>query len=349
MMLFALVASAFLFSLSTAQQICNGYPQLCAKPYNQYAQIATHNSFAFGKNIAANQNFDIPTQLKDGVRALMLDAHKPPAANATNLIELCHTSCSLLDAGSLGDTLKQINAFLRSNPGEVVTILWENFDKLPAATFAAVYKASGVLDLVYTRTANDKNWPTLGELVSTNKRLINFIDVGTDPSQPWLLDHFTYIYETPFEVPSPDQFKCVVDRPKTGKRGDMYNLNHFIYGTFLGNNEIKIPQRGAAAVTNTQSLASHINNCRATFGAIPNFITVDFYEEGGGAAFQLAAQLNGVTYTPRPLGALNNGSGPTAKQNGIKFGSGSSGLSAWTAFSLWASLSMISYCILQLF
>lgn len=90
----ALVASTLLLNGAEAQQLCNGYAELCTKTYDQVAYATAHNAFAYTPPgaLAANQNNDIPTQLKDGIRAFMLDAYNLPSG-ATNDIELCHTSC----------------------------------------------------------------------------------------------------------------------------------------------------------------------------------------------------------------------------------------------------------------
>ncbi|KAF9150818.1 hypothetical protein DFQ26_001453, partial [Actinomortierella ambigua] len=70
-------------------QACNGYPELCSKPYNQVTYATTHNAYALYAlcTISGNQDNNIPTQLKDGIRAFMLDAYKAPSPSD---IELCH-------------------------------------------------------------------------------------------------------------------------------------------------------------------------------------------------------------------------------------------------------------------
>lgn len=94
----SLLASSSMVLAQT--QLCNGYAALCAKPYSEVSYATTHNAYAYTPPgaLAANQVNDIPTQLKDGIRAFMLDAYKLPSG-ATNDIELCHTSCTFSNGG----------------------------------------------------------------------------------------------------------------------------------------------------------------------------------------------------------------------------------------------------------
>ncbi|KAJ1931711.1 hypothetical protein EC988_009698, partial [Linderina pennispora] len=122
---------------------CNGYSELCAKKYSDVAFATTHNSYAYGDNIAANQNHDIKKQLDAGVRAFMLDIHlqssrklgrrdatligaSNPAPAATGSASgssssdpyLCHTTCMLLNDGPMVDELKNFKTFMDANPNE---------------------------------------------------------------------------------------------------------------------------------------------------------------------------------------------------------------------------------------
>ncbi|KAF9122777.1 hypothetical protein BGX30_001794 [Mortierella sp. GBA39] len=291
----ALVASTLLLNGAEAQQLCNGYADLCAKTYDQVAYATTHNAYAYTPPgaLAANQDNDIPTQLKDGIRAFMLDAYTPPSG-ATNDIELCHSYCSLLDAGPLSTVLGQFKTFMDQNPNEVITIFWENAGNLTPARFQTVYQAAGMTPYLYTQSTGNTTWPTLASMIASKKRLLNFVDSGADASVPWLMEEYDFIFETPWQITKGSEYPCTIDRPKDQERG-MYVMNHFISGQMtLGNQTIDIPQSSIAAQTNGADLASHANKCTQTFNKIPNFVAVDFYEQG--AILQTVAQLNGVTW-----------------------------------------------------
>jgi hypothetical protein len=48
-----------------------------------------------------------------------------------------------------------------------------------------VYKTAGVSDYLYTQASGTTTWPTLAEMISSGKRLVNFVDSGADASVPW--------------------------------------------------------------------------------------------------------------------------------------------------------------------
>ena len=171
-----------LASIVSSQQACNGYTELCNRSFSDIAYATTHNSFSVGNSIAANQDYDIPTQLKDGIRGFMLEANFP--ANSTTEIDLCHEECALLDHGSANATLTQISNWLDNNPNEVITILWENAGKASAATFNNLYTQSGFIKYAHYQVVGQP-WPTLSEMIASGKRVVNFVDTGADPSVQW--------------------------------------------------------------------------------------------------------------------------------------------------------------------
>lgn len=185
----SLLGLAFVSSVK-CQQVCNGYAEYCNRPYNELTYILTHNSYGFIANPAANQVCPVDTQLTDGVRGLKLSAIKPSnattAGDAADSIQLCHTSCTILNAGPAVDTLTSVSDWLKKNPNEVVTIMWNNLGSFSPTAFKAAYEASGILDYVYTQPFNNFTWPTLGEMIASGKRVVNFVDEGADSkSVPW--------------------------------------------------------------------------------------------------------------------------------------------------------------------
>ncbi|CAG8583588.1 7027_t:CDS:2 [Diversispora eburnea] len=295
---------------------CNGYSEFCNRNYSSITFVGTHNSYASGSQAAANQVFDIPTQLKDGVRAFSLDGHYKNATDKT--LEICHTSCGLLDAYSIVEGLKNFTTFLENNPNEVITIFWENFDKITASEYKDAYDQADLTKYAYTPESTTE-WPTLSSLIDSDKRLINFIDTGYDSK-------FEYVFETPFEVSSPDSFTCTIDRPKGGLQRPMYLINHFVHNTVvIGGSDVEVAQISTANTTNSNNLKDHIEKCQTTFSRIPNFVLVDFYDKGiidengnNVNVFSVVADINNVTYVYKELGNDNNSSDKPKKNGGSR-------------------------------
>lgn len=112
--------------------------------------------------------------------------------------------CILLDYGTFTSYLTILNTWLIANPNEVVTLLLVNTDTLPATTWAKSFTDSGVINYVYTPPSvpiNYAAWPTLGSLISAGTRVVAFLAQNADvESAPYLIDEFTNIWETNFDV-----------------------------------------------------------------------------------------------------------------------------------------------------
>ncbi|KAI9320978.1 PLC-like phosphodiesterase [Dichotomocladium elegans] len=298
----ALLLGSFIPFTAAQGQACNGYPEYCSKHYNELTYVLTHNSYAYAANPASTQMCAINVQLQDGVRALKLSAVKPSSNSTTNTVmHLCHTDCSILDAGTAVDTLTTIVNWLKSNPNEVISIFWNipNND-FTAPDFVSPYESSGLLDYSYVQAVNNYSWPTLNELIASGKRVINFIETGADQSAvPWLHSEFDYIIQTPYENTNETSFSCVYGRPSdpANPAQMMYGMNHYLYGTLpWGQYTIQVPQSGSANKTNSrESLGLEATECTQAFGKQPNFLIVDFYNRG--TTFEIAAALNNVTYS----------------------------------------------------
>lgn len=97
---------------------CNGQDALCSRPYSNVTFVGSHDSAFVGPLPTQNQLLSVGDQLGLGVRFLQAQTH-----DLDGTIEMCHTSCIELDAGTLTDYLKPIKTFMDANPNEVVTLL----------------------------------------------------------------------------------------------------------------------------------------------------------------------------------------------------------------------------------
>jgi hypothetical protein len=273
-------------------RVCNGSPALCARRYDEVAQVTTHNAFATldeGYFPPANQTFTMTRQLEDGVRALMLDAwvHDANRDGRPDGVFLCHT---LPFCGNpprrLAEGLAEIGAFLDSHPGEVVTLIFESY--VAPADVAASFAEAELLDLVHVHAGGP--WPTLGEMVARGERLVVLTDDRPSDAEvarfPWY--HYQWdalVFETPFalspeELPDPG-FTCAHNRGDPAN--DLFILNHFLTRT-VGHPSF------AELVNFDPFFLDRVRECEEWYGRIPNFVTVDYYELGD--VFAVVAALN---------------------------------------------------------
>jgi hypothetical protein len=231
-------------------------------------------------------------------------------SNTSSEIHLCHTDCSLYDAGPLTSWLTSITSWLDANPNEVVTLLLVNSIDADAATLATNFEDSGITKYAYapaTVPATPAAWPTLQSLISANTRLITFVAslTGGNTAAAYLLDEFTSVWENPYDVTSASNFSCIPQRPTSvagsyataASSGKLFLMNHFLDVAQLF--DIETPNVDASSTTNSPDvtvaggLANAAQTCKTASGSAPNFLLVDWFNVG--PAISSADALNGVT------------------------------------------------------
>ncbi|KAH6669017.1 PLC-like phosphodiesterase [Halenospora varia] len=303
----ASASTVSLAAAATGTTACNNSPLLCNRNYNNITHMGAHDS-AFLRDsstsfsTAGNQFYNATVALSAGIRLLQAQVHLSNGA-----LQLCHTSCALLDGGSLQTFLTAIKTWMDANPNEVVTLLLVNSDTQSVSSFGSVFSSSGISTYGYTPSSTTgpiTTWPTLQTLISANTRLVTFVtNISYDSSVPYLMPEFNYVFETAFGVTTAANFTCALDRPSSlsssasaVSAGYLGLLNHFLDSEILG---FTIPNVDAlsttnSAATNTSGTAgTHGETCNSEWGVKPAFILVDFFNVG--PAIDTADALNGIS------------------------------------------------------
>ncbi|CZR69796.1 uncharacterized protein PAC_19696 [Phialocephala subalpina] len=297
---------------STSTVACNNSPDLCNRNYNNITHMGAHDA-AFLRDsstsysTSGNQYYNATKALSAGLRLLQAQVH-----NSSGTLELCHTTCTLLDAGSLEAWLAEIKTWMDANTNEVVTILLVNSDDEDASSFGSVFEASGISTYGYTPTTTSgpiSTWPTLQTLITANTRLVTFIaSITYDSTYSYLLPEFTYMFETAYGVTSLSGFNCTLDRPSTVSSasvavssGYMGLVNHFAdtaeaFGISIPD-VTDIKTTNSASTNTTGTLGTQGAQCDSEWGLKPTFMLVDFWNVG--PSIETADNLNGITATGR--------------------------------------------------
>jgi hypothetical protein len=306
-----LAVSALLFSTATAQTACNNSPSLCSRAYNNVTQLGAHDSpFLRNKNTSfstsGNHYYDTTTQLDAGVRLLSAQVHKSDNGTGADAWHLCHSSCDLLDAGTLESWLSTIKTWMDNNQNDVVTVLLVNSDSASASDLGSQFNSSGISKYAYkppTAGTVPTTWPTLDNLIGNNTRLMTFVASLSEASTqyPFLMDEFTFIFENEYENTNPSNYSCTPDRPTglttstAASSGRLFLMNHFLYQTQLFG--IQSPNETYANTTNAEtgygSLGASVSNCSSVYGKAPWAVLVDFFNVG--PAMASVDKANGVT------------------------------------------------------
>ncbi|KAM0303163.1 hypothetical protein ACHAPM_003956 [Fusarium culmorum] len=300
----------------TNTQPCNNYVELCKRKYGNITMVGCHNSpFVRPGNSGSNQELQVETQLDDGVRFLQAQIQFPANSSVPHF---CHSTCDLLDAGPITDWLTRVRKWVDSHPYDVVTILLGNGNYSHPDLYVPYIQESGILKYVYQAPylpMSLEDWPTLESMIVRGKRVIMFIDYVSDQKKyPWLLDEFTQMWETPFD-PLNREFPCTVQRPPNlsdkSAKNRLYLMNHNLNAEFnVFGAEILVPAVALLNETNSDkgygSLGLAANNCRSDWGQAPNILNVDYYNYGNfpGSVFEVAAQMNNVTYDRKCCGLV---------------------------------------------
>ena len=304
---------------------CNGSAMLCDRSVDKVVFPGAHNAMSNASIrdwMFPHHPHDIARMLDDGVRMLALDLHFgiPTGGRVKTDIDnevggrgkieealgmegvaaamrirnrlvggedgrrgvyFCHGFCEL-GAYEAGPTLVQVREFLAANPGEVLILVLEDY--LQPNVTDSVFKATGLFDYVYTGSVRD--WPTLGELVAANQRLIVFIESGQS-GVPWLHATTGIIQETPYTFHKPEDFSCRPNRG--GTEGSLFLINHWIETT-------PAPRATNAATVNAYDfLLRRARACQRERRRLPNILSVDFYSVGD--VVRVANTLNGIDTT----------------------------------------------------
>lgn len=198
------------------------------------------------------------------------------------------------------------------NPNDVVTILLVNSDDSTAAELHQQFVTANIASYGYAppqNTAAIQTWPMLQTMIASNTRLVTFVanlDASTTAAAnaPYLLNEFTFVFENPYEVTNANNFSCTPHRPAAVQgntaaavsSGRLSLANHFLaiqqpFG-------IVVPDIDNAKLTNAPSgavgnLGTSANQCAQAYGKQPNFLLVDFFDQG--PAVTTVDNINGIT------------------------------------------------------
>ena len=273
--------------------LCGGQPGYCDRPYNEVSQVCTHNAMS---NVAdgfvfptPNQTPGLTRQLDDGVRCLMLDTywHEDEAS-------LCHGACGLWGVRPLHDGLVEVRAWLEAHPTDIVAFILEAY--LDEEQTSQALTDAGLAPYLYRHAGLGTPWPTYGEMIAGDERLVVFTD-DADSVESWHLDWRTHGWETPF---NDESFTCDPGRGEpTAAEHQVFILNHYTLCGGGGCPENAVVNNDYDGLLERALSCSEADPVRNPGGQIPTFVNVDHYDvpvEGGTSeeadVFEVVRALN---------------------------------------------------------
>lgn len=193
---------------------------------------------------------------------------------------LCHSMCEL-GAVEWEPLMEEVRDWLAAHPQEVVTFFLQ--DQISPAATAEVFSASGLLPVLHTPTPGEP-WPTLGEMVTSGRRVVVLSENesgGTD--YPWLLPGFTWVQDTPFDGREVEDLGCEPNRGAPD--APLFLVNHWL-------NNVDRRVSDAATVNAADVLGARLDRCVRERRPV-TYVAVDFYDLGD--LFGEVDRLNGVS------------------------------------------------------
>jgi hypothetical protein len=292
---------------------CNGSPFLCDRRLNEVVFPATHNSYAATDEpgwFFANQRYGIARQLRDGIRAFLIDVHYGAPDPESGVVrtdlraegssrnkvkkelspEALRTADRLVGRAGVGRPTGERRPYLCHTlcelGSEPIDEQFELFRRFLVANpnevvilFIEPYVPVVEIERALDRTGllsqaaeldRDLPLPTLGQLIRDKTRLIVMTEDGGG-ARPWYLDGFSFVQDTPLGPTQPSQFRC--RRYRGNADSPMYLVNHWIppFPPSVRRNE----RIGGGF------LRRRLSHCERRRGLLPNLVAVDFHERSG--------------------------------------------------------------------
>lgn len=251
---------------------CSGSEALCDRPLDEVVLAVAHNAMNSADDgwLIPNQHLAYEDQVALGVRGFMLDTTVEDGETL-----LCHGPC-LLGSEPLVDGLTRFTRLLEQYPRDVFVFVVQ--DGAGVAETAAAFEAAGLLD---DAIVGVPPWPTLGELIDADTRLLVTHESGRADAPGWYHPTYGLAWDNDYAAETVDDFDCDVLR---GSRdNDVFLLNHFLTAP--------VGSASLAAQANTREvLLDHVDRCEAETGDRVSWLAVDFV--GVGDVIEVVAELN---------------------------------------------------------
>ncbi|HQR79587.1 MAG TPA: hypothetical protein PLT68_05140 [Actinomycetota bacterium] len=304
---------------------CNGHLELCDRRFDEIAFPASHNSMSAADEpgwFLAEQPTGLVNSLSDGIRVFLIDTWYGQATQSGAVVTaprslqraqsdltagrageitpamrrsidrlraedtlgpervyLCHTLCEL-GATELEPQLAGVKDWLDRHPREVVTFFIQ--DATTPKDTAAVFARTGLADMAYVHEPGTA-WPTLREMIDSGRRVLVLMENEGGGSQyPFLQQGFELAQDTGYTYKTVADFDCAPNRGPAS--ADLFLVNHWL-------SSFQTLVSGARRANAEPVLGDRVRACQAERGQIPNFVAVNWYDQGDLLA--VVDELNG--------------------------------------------------------
>ena len=302
---------------------CEGSEALCGRRLDAVVLPATHNSYAASEQPGwhfASQRYGIPHQLRDGIRAFLIDVHTGVADPSRGLVRTDFAAegsdrnkvVRALPAAALSVAERLAGPIAAKAPsGTPEPYLCHTLCELGAEPLVPELKAIGSFlhehpDEVVVLVVEDyvppaviegafshagllpyvatfdrhAPLPTLGTLVSSGHRLVVMAE-EKGGSPSWYMPAFSFLQDTPLGANRPDRLSCA--RYRGEQSSPLLLINHWI-PPFPPSHSLN------RVIGRAPFLRARIRRCLAERHVHGAIVAVDFYD--GSNVVRVARELN---------------------------------------------------------
>jgi len=328
--LFVFLGYLLFYALPLFSQLQDCYHD--KRRYNEVCWLTAHNAFASRKEgwFYAQQTLSFDEQFAYGVRAFMVDFHWYQYSPNELAVALCHGdnavkpineqlglnhNCPMSRLSRLGEVpqkafyfLSKVRTWLERDPHAIITLHLESYlGEGSRKHLLKLFEDSGLRPYLYQPTVDNYKgqWPTLGQLRESGQRLIIFsnnlwdiADVGKITLDAKgiagpILHVFAY-RETQYNLGQYPACELRTDGHRNNQAA-LFVMNHF-YGlssSHIGLNFLSQSIQNVDHHNDYDSIWKRVDLCYQEQKRLPNFIAVDFVEQGAnGGARAVVSALN---------------------------------------------------------
>ncbi len=297
--------------------------------YNEISWLINHNAYQNpeinasdnGLSGGINQAHSVNTQLNNGIRSFMIDLQYGRTSNffKGNFLRLGHGPAGFLNWMEMCDFLSKIKTFLENNRNEIITLHMQIDNGVTVNHIKEAFAGKGnrcssranVMKYLYSHTNPLHLWPTIKQLINSNKRLIILSEKDFGGSAPsWLHYEFLFTRQNDYaanqvsELTEAHRYDIAGNPGRGNNKTSLLTINNFAVDSPLGTGD-KSKAKNANEYTR---MYNKLIRSWFSFGKRPS-MAVDFYEQGNYSARKVITTAN----------TLNEVSGRFKLPNGSNF------------------------------
>lgn len=283
-----------------------------SRKYSEVSWLINHNAYQNpeinasdnGLSGGTNQAHSINTQLNNGIRSFMIDLQYGRTSNLFKgrFLRLGHGPAGFLNWMEMCDFLSKVKFFLDTNKNEIITLHMQIDNGVTVDHIKDAFAGKGnrcnskanVMNYLYSHSNPLNLWPTLEQLINSNKRLVVLSEKNFGSNAPsWLHYEFDFTRQNDYaanqvsELTQAHRYDIAGNPGRGNNKTSLLTVNNFAVDSPLGTGD----RNKARDANEYNRMYNKLIRSWFSFGKRPS-IAVDFYEQGNYSANRVISTAN---------------------------------------------------------